>query len=196
MLVLRPYQASLADDMQQCKCCHTSKDAGQFYVRKETGRLRSECKVCWNARVKLRDEANPERRRATALKWAKNNYPYIRSKKAEYRAKDPLRMRKWSLENPERKKALNKAWAEKNKPALAAARAKRRSALKLAIPAWANHHAIRDLYEAAGAAGLELDHIVPLQSKIVCGLHCESNLQALPQSANRKKSNRHWPDMP
>lgn len=41
-----------------------------------------------------------------------------------------------------------------------------------------------------------VDHIVPLKSPIVCGLHNEYNLAVITRSANSSKRNRHWPDMP
>ena len=41
-----------------------------------------------------------------------------------------------------------------------------------------------------------VDHIVPLQSPIVCGLHAETNLQVIPGVMNVGKGNRFWPDMP
>lgn len=74
--------------------------------------------------------------------------------------------------------------------------------VKQAIPQWADLHAMHEIYlsaeRASTATGIPhtVDHIVPLRSKVVCGLHCEANLQVLPQRENFSKGNRHWPDMP
>jgi hypothetical protein len=57
-------------------------------------------------------------------------------------------------------------------------------------------NAIRCLYEEARRCGVHVDHIVPLQSEIVCGLHGEANLQLLTETENKVKSNKLWPDMP
>lgn len=71
-----------------------------------------------------------------------------------------------------------------------------------AVPKWANLGTIRLLYEAAAAVSRatgqtwHVDHIVPLQHPVVCGLHCPANLQLLPATKNLSKGNRHWPDMP
>lgn len=50
----------------------------------------------------------------------------------------------------------------------------------------------------AGVTGIshEVDHIVPLRSKLVCGLHNEFNLRVIPAAENNRKGNRFWPDMP
>jgi len=42
----------------------------------------------------------------------------------------------------------------------------------------------------------DVDHVVPLVSDIVCGLHNEFNLRVIPASTNRSKGNRFWPNMP
>lgn len=66
---------------------------------------------------------------------------------------------------------------------------------------WADITAITKLFRWAAelerATGIEhnVDHIVPLKSPLVCGLHWEGNLQITPASDNKSKNNRHWPDM-
>lgn len=77
-----------------------------------------------------------------------------------------------------------------------AANAMRRVARRIrATPQWANEKAIlavyqkaKELTEATGTPH-DVDHIIPLQGKFVCGLHVESNLRAIPSALNRKKSN-------
>lgn len=82
-------------------------------------------------------------------------------------------------------------------------RSAKRNAAKLnATPSWANDKYITLWYKLAGieetrtGQKCHIDHIVPLQSKLVCGLHCEDNMQILFGRENVSKSNRHWPNMP
>lgn len=71
-----------------------------------------------------------------------------------------------------------------------------------AMPAWANEFFLAEAYDIAATrtemTGIqwEVDHIVPLQGATVCGLHVENNIAVIPAQDNRKKGNRHWPDMP
>lgn len=80
--------------------------------------------------------------------------------------------------------------------------ARRRKLLIRATPSWADNAAMLAMYEEAKILSAStgdvyhVDHIVPLTSKYVSGLHCEANLQVILGDENRSKSNRKWPDMP
>lgn len=43
---------------------------------------------------------------------------------------------------------------------------------------------------------VNVDHVVPLSSPLVCGLHVPWNLEIIPRLANAKKSNKWWPGAP
>lgn len=73
---------------------------------------------------------------------------------------------------------------------------------KLATPKWANLFFIEEIYDLARLRTKYLgvkhsvDHIVPMTSDIVQGLHCEQNLRVVRHVDNISKKNRWWPDMP
>lgn len=91
--------------------------------------------------------------------------------------------------------------AKKNPGSTRARGAKRRARKLRATPPWANQKYITLFYQIAQEESIlngkefHVDHIVPLNSKIVCGLHVEHNLQVLPKEKNLSKGNREWPDM-
>jgi len=60
---------------------------------------------------------------------------------------------------------------------------------KLATPAWADLDKMNEIYNNC-KPGNHIDHIVPLNSPIVCGLHNEFNLQEITAFENRSKGNR------
>jgi hypothetical protein len=111
---------------------------------------------------------------------------------------DQLKVAKWRADNPlARIKATERtrAWAQANKAKANLHAANYRAAKLRATPTWANFGAIAKIY-ADCPEGMHVDHIVPLVSDLVCGLHWEGNLQYLTELENLKKSNCWWPDMP
>lgn len=71
----------------------------------------------------------------------------------------------------------------------AAIASKYRSKKLKALVNWSNLEEIKTIYSNC-PKDYEVDHIIPIQGTSVCGLHCEHNLQYLPVSINRSKSNK------
>lgn len=65
-----------------------------------------------------------------------------------------------------------------------------------ARPRWADVDAIASIYAECAritrVSGVphEVDHIIPLLGRGVCGLHVEANLRIVPRHVNRRKSNK------
>lgn len=89
-------------------------------------------------------------------------------------------------------KESKKKWKRENKGLCSHYECLRRAKKLKATPVWADKEAIKSMYDEAACLGLEVDHMVPLVSDYVCGLHCEQNMQLLTKSQNASKSNRAW----
>lgn len=171
--------------MKTCNICRVSLPADKFSKRAASpDGLNYTCRVCSAARAAAWRESNP----GAFKEWHEKN----RQDRNDY-------CRQWAQENKTLKASLYNEWASCNKHRINALIARRRAAKRSASPKWADQNAIRVVYEAAArmtvSTGIrhEVDHIYPLQSDLVCGLHCEANLRVITKTANLRKFN-HLPE--
>ncbi len=139
-------------------------------------------------------KANPEKDKQNKLAYYEANKDKVDQHKAAWRAANKAKVKEstasWRRDNPGRARVLD-----------ATSCAKRRAIKKSASPEWANEFFISEVYDLAklrsASTGMvwHVDHIVPINSKFVCGLHCEYNLQLLPMTVNASKGNRYWDGM-
>lgn len=92
--------------------------------------------------------------------------------------------------------ALCKSESEQDHKAVILFHANKRRAKKLLrTPSWVDYDAIRAIYAEAfrisGETGIkhQVDHVLPLQGRLVSGLHVHTNMQILTRAANIRKSN-------
>ncbi len=167
------------------------------------------------ARAKGWRDENKERAKATAAAWREaNKEQFAAIKKIWYEANQEHVIeyrREYHLRDQEKNNERSRNYKEAHKEELAAKnaqywrdhpeinranRAKRRAAEKKAMPVWADQDKIMAFYVEAVRLTREtgivhhVDHIYPLQSKWVCGLHIETNLQVVPGRENQSKGNR------
>ena len=97
------------------------------------------------------------------------------------------------------KRVGQKAWKERNLLWVRADTKNRRRKHRQATPPWltrAQKSEMRELYKIAitmtktTGEKYVVDHIVPLRSELVCGLHVPWNLRVITQEENLKKSNQ------
>lgn len=198
---------SMAQGSKKCTRCLEVKPYGAFGARKgPPGSLVSSCRACRCAISKDYVSRNSEAVKAVQKKYYAENMDSERAKaRAGYYANledNRERSRGFYHANKQASQASHKAWAAKNYHVVLAHNAKRRATLIGRTPSWANAFFISEIYDLAkkrdAVTGVKwhVDHIVPLVSKLVCGLHVEHNLQVIPAEENLSKHNRFWPDMP
>lgn len=168
---------------------------------KATGNhCKGECPGVKKIRAHMDYLANTDVYKARAAIWEKK--PENWQKKLDYWAREDVqdqaraRTRNWNKSNPEKKKAMDAAFKAANRSLVTSYKAARRARVLQATPAWLTEEhwvAIRSVYAEAEKltkeTGIrhEVDHIVPLQGKTVCGLHVPWNLRAIPATRNNRR---------
>ena len=123
---------------------------------------------------------NRERRLTSNKDWYLQN----KAKKLEYQ-------KVYQKNNRDKVNTLNRKYAktEKGRAVNTAKRAYRRALQKAATPKWVDKAALKAIYKSC-PKGFHVDHIIPLDNELVCGLHVPWNLQILSAFENDSKSNK------
>jgi hypothetical protein len=163
---------------------------GHIAPRKTKGSCVDCLKVEWQEAAEKRADYFREYNKRDDVKERKNAwYEINREQVIQAAATRPLEV----------KRVYQKAWKEKNVVWVRADTKSRRRKHRLATPKWLSRKQkseIRQIYQIAitmsKTTGEQyvVDHIVPLRSELVCGLHVPWNLRVIPQQENLLKSNK------
>ena len=163
---------------------------GHIAPRKTKGSCVECLKVEWQEAAEKRADYFREYNKRENVKERKNAwYEVNREQVIQAAATRPLEV----------KRVYQKAWKERNVVWVRADTKSRRRKHRLATPKWLSRKQkseIRQIYQIAitmsKTTGEQyvVDHIVPLRSELVCGLHVPWNLRVIPQQENLLKSNK------
>jgi hypothetical protein len=153
-----------------CNKCSVEKPIHQFSKSKQ-GKfgVRSHCKVCDSVSQKLQRANRKDEMKEYNKTWAKNNRP-----------KKLAASKNWIASNYDKVLSYNSARRSKQRRATLYGYSKEIEQI---------YWLARDLRTITGE-NYQVDHIVPLNGKDVCGLHVPWNLQILPADLNMSKGNR------
>lgn len=183
----REYRAKNAEKIKAAKKLWGQSDVKKAYDKKwvEEHRERS------NAIKKAWKERNPEYEKARYEVTGEHKRAYNRERHARKAEELCKKTAEWRKANPDRaRQAVRDHYRANRAEYIARARA-RKTKLSLATPKWADTQKIAEIYQEAGALGMHVDHIIPLNGKLVTGLHVPENLQLLSPEENMRKGNRY-----
>ena len=185
--------------MKSCIKCLATKSVLLFPKK------RNVCKECWAAYDKAyRDEHINRIARGTYDKaYYKANKEQIaanqRKRYIDNSAKTKAKNRASYLRNIDKNLNTKKEYMKNNKGLVNAIKAKRRAAKLQRTPSWTTETDIWMMKEIYNLAALRtkltgvkchVDHIIPLQGKLVSGLHTPYNMQVIPAAQNISKGNK------
>lgn len=183
----------IVNGYKKCRKCLETKDLIHFHQR-DSARdgYRNECKLCFALKTKEWRQANFGKAKETQRKHYQNNKDLVKRKVKEYREKNWFKIK---FKDAEKRSKLDKTIVNqrskkyrKNNPKKVLALShlyRNKKASKIGLYYIKK---TKELYKNC-PIGMEVDHIVPISSDFVSGLHVPWNLQYLSIKENRVKSN-------
>ena len=107
---------------------------------------------------------------------------------------------RWVIENPEKVQEIKKSWKKRNPLQVKVDNSKRQALKRSASVLWDTEltdfsfeeaHHLRGSRDSLTNVKWHVDHVIPLQGKIVCGLHVWNNFAVIPALINLKKGNKY-----
>lgn len=153
------------------------------------------CVSCAIRRATLPTEAAKARTRSR--RWANANKTRVLANLKDWARKNPekrrayqVRYRQRHLEQVREDARRRAASTRKEQPQVRRYyESLRRARLRHATPIWVSREDLKRVYLSC-PNGLQVDHVVPLAGRNVCGLHVPWNLQYLSPAENSRKGNR------
>jgi hypothetical protein len=179
------------------KPCIKCKSTERYSISKACNNCRllrnREWKLANKEKILVTRENYKERAAEIAKEYHKNNREVRRNKSRLYALnnKDKL-LKYWKTYDAEHKER-KKQYRKDNPHVQRNIDAKRHAAKMQRIPSWVDLDEIKKIYKNC-PIDMAVDHIYPLQGKLVSGLHVANNLQYLTKSENSSKGNRFEPE--
>lgn len=170
----------MTQDVKLCNRCHAKKPLSEFSTQGPK-KLQPRCKPC----------------NAAYAKELRLKKPQTEEQKEAARERSRL----WRQKNPDWAAKQKIDWAKKYPDRRAAGRAKYEYSKVMATPKWLTKSQLEDIQKmywlrddikAVTGELYQVDHIVPIKGKNICGLHVPWNLQILPAEVNNSKGNRYY----
>lgn len=164
-------------------CLHCKKNTVNRY-RKKPGIRERENQYGKDYRSRRQDDLEYKEQRNLRMRESRKRHPNTR--------------KRWRQNNRARDLANEHARRRRNPQKFIEYQKTRSERVKRATPSWLSEehqyqmilvYEERDNRNLEGDTVWEVDHVVPIQGKKVCGLHVPWNLQVSPRSENRSKSN-------
>jgi hypothetical protein len=165
---------------------------GHVALRKTKGNCIDCLKLEWQNSNELRSEYFKNYSQQESVKEKKHEWYISNREQVIERAK---------TRPPEQLREYRNTWKKNNKVQVNADTKARRRKHREATPIWLSRKQkseIRQIYQIAitmtQSTGEQyvVDHIIPLRSEIVCGLHVPWNLRVITREDNLIKSNKHF----
>ena len=134
--------------------------------------------------------------------YRRKNLERLREQDREYARLNAEKRREYALRNADRIKEMSKKRSALYPEKKAEISSLRRASKRQAAPNWLTKEQRREItriyalsrwMSSVTGEDFHVDHIYPLTSDFMCGLHIPSNLIALSAVDNMKKSNTWWP---